>query len=68
MKFSIAQQIEEVAREIKLRDDVYARQVRQGAMRQSIADFHLGRMQAALATLQWVRDNEAAIKAAVKKP
>lgn len=66
MKFSLNQQIEEVEREVKLREDVYSRQVAQGKMRQSIADYHLGRMKAALATLQWIRDNEAAIRAAVK--
>lgn len=66
MKFSLNQQIEEIEREVRLRESVYPRQIAEGKMRQSIADYHLGRLKAALATLQWVRDHEAAIRAAVK--
>ncbi len=65
MKFPLTHQIEEIEREIKLRENVYPGLVKKGSMRQSIADFHLGRMKAALATLQWVRDHEAEIKAAL---
>ena len=63
MAFSIIQQIEEVEREIKLRRDVYPRMVLSGKMRQSIADYHMQRMEAVLRTLEWLRDNEAKIKA-----
>ena len=51
MSFSLHQQIEEVEREIKLRKEVYPRLVINAKMRQSIADFHLARMEAVLATL-----------------
>lgn len=66
MKFSLAQQIEEVEREIKYRQHVYPGLIAKGSMRQSIADYHLGRMKAALATLVWMREHEAEIKATVK--
>ncbi len=62
MKFSISQQIEEVEREIALRRDVYARSVAAGRMRQSVADYHLGRMQAALDTLRWVQKHSAELR------
>lgn len=52
MIFSLNQQIEEVEREIKLREGVYPRQVASGKMRQSVADYHLDRMRGVLATLQ----------------
>ena len=61
-KFSIDQQIEEVERELALRAKVYPRQVSSGTMRQSIADFHVARMQAVLTTLRWLRDHETEIK------
>ena len=64
-KVSISQQIEELEREIGLRVGVYERQVTAGKMRRSVADFHMARIRAAKATLEWLRDNEAAIKAAV---
>lgn len=62
-KISIDQQIEEVEREIKLREGVYPRQVTSGKMRQSVADFHIERMTAVLRTLQWLRENEEKIRA-----
>lgn len=66
-KVSLDQQIEEVRREIKYRGEVYPRLVTQGKMRQSIADFHVFRMEAVEATLMWLRDNEPRIRAALKK-
>ena len=62
---SLSQQIEEVEREIALRKNVYPRMVSSGKMRQSIADYHLARIEAVLATLLWLQTNEAAIKAKV---
>lgn len=59
---SLAQQIEEVEREIALRKRVYPHQVSSGKMRQSVADYHLGRMQAVYRTLLWLQENEEAIK------
>ncbi len=49
---SLAQQIEEVERELGLRKGVYARAVASGKMRQSVADYHMQRLRAVLETLQ----------------
>lgn len=49
---TLNQQIEEVEREIALRNRVYPWQVRSGKMRQSVADFHMSRMRAVLDTLR----------------
>ena len=62
MTISLRQQIEEVAREIALRENVYPRQVASGRMRQSIADFHMERIRAVKQTLGWLAENEARIK------
>ena len=51
MAFSLSQQLEEVERELELRKGVYARQVLSGKMRQSVADYHMSRMQAVRDTL-----------------
>jgi hypothetical protein len=56
-EFSIHQQIEEIDREIALRKHVYARQITKGDMRQSFADYHMGRIEAAKKSLEWLRDN-----------
>ena len=66
-KFSISQQIEEIEREITLRERVYPNQVRTGAMRQSVADYHMNRIKAAKASLEWLRANETAVRAFVSK-
>jgi hypothetical protein len=50
--FSLAQQIEEVERELRLRRGVYEHQVMTGKMRKSVADYHMGRMQAVRETLK----------------
>lgn len=65
MKHSITAQIEEVDRELRLRAQVYPRLIRKGDMRQSVADMHVDRMQAVLATLRWLQENEAKVKAAI---
>jgi hypothetical protein len=62
MKFSLAHQIEEVEREIALRKSVYAALVASGKMRQSIAEFHLQRLEAVRDTLLWLQRNEVRIK------
>lgn len=51
MVFSIAQQIEEVERELALRRGVYPRMVLTHKMRQSVADFHMTRLEAVRDTL-----------------
>jgi hypothetical protein len=48
---SLREQIEEVERELALRKRVYAGQVYTGKMRQSVADYHMNRMQAVRDTL-----------------
>jgi hypothetical protein len=68
MRISITAQIEEVEREIALRERVYPRQVLSGKMRQSVADMHMDRMKQIAATLQWLRDNEDAVRAAITPP
>jgi hypothetical protein len=62
MPVSLAQQIEEVERELKLREGVYARRVQSRAMRAGEAEFHIKRMRAVLATLTWLQEREALIK------
>lgn len=51
---SLSQQIEEVERELALRANVYPRQVSSGKMRQSVADYHVKRLEAVLATLKHI--------------
>jgi hypothetical protein len=57
----IAQQLEEVQREIALREREYPRQVASGEMRQSVAVYRMECMRAVLRALEWLRDNQAAI-------
>lgn len=64
-EFSIRDQILEVEREIGQRESVYARLVAARKMRKAEAEFFMGRMKAVLKTLEWLRDNETAIKAKV---
>lgn len=58
-EFSLAMQLEEVERELTLRKRVYSHQVASGKMRQSVADYHMGRMQAVAATLRRLMEVEA---------
>ena len=62
MKISISQQIDEVDRELKMRADVYPRQVSSGKLRPSIADYQIKRLEAVKATLEWLRDNETDVR------
>ena len=59
MTFSIEAQIAEVEREIKMRIDVYARQIAAGKMRRSIAEYHTNCMRAVLATLEKAKKHES---------
>jgi hypothetical protein len=52
MTFSLQQQIEEVQRELALRERVYPGLVRKRQMRQPEADYHMARMRAVLETLR----------------
>lgn len=56
VRYSIAQQIEEVTQEIGTRRSVYFNQVRLRRMRPYDAEFHQARMLAVLRTLTWLRD------------
>jgi hypothetical protein len=59
--FSLAEQIREVDRELKLRKRNYPR----GQMPQPIAQFHMDRMRSVRGTLQWLIANETAFRAFV---
>lgn len=61
-KVSLAQQIEEVEHELRMRDQVYPKLVLRKQKSQSAADMNMMRMRAVLETLQWLRANEAKIK------
>ena len=52
MRFSLTQQLEEVLREISLRERVYPRMVENKQVKQDTADFHLARMRAVADTLR----------------
>ena len=67
MTFTIYQQIEEFEREIALRKNVYPNLVAKGNMRQSVADYHMARIEAALKSLEWLRDNRDGIVKAMKE-
>jgi hypothetical protein len=65
MKVSLIGQIAEVDREISLRERVYPEQIRRGKMRQAEAEMLIGRMRAVRASLAFLQDNEADIRAMV---
>ncbi|WP_422371314.1 hypothetical protein [Hoeflea sp.] len=65
MKVSLIGQIAEVDREIALRERVYPEQIRRGKMRQAEAEMLIGRMRAVRASLSFLQDNEADIRAMV---
>jgi hypothetical protein len=52
LKFNLPQQLEEVMREIALREKVYPRMVSGGQMKESVAQYHLARMRAVADTLR----------------
>lgn len=52
MKFSLPQQLEEVMREIALRERVYPSMVTKGQMKPATAEYHLARMRAVADTLR----------------
>ncbi len=65
IKVSITGQIAEVRREIEMRHKVYGERVRKRTMRESEMHLAIGTMEAVLRTLEFCRDNEAAIRAFV---
>jgi len=64
--YSIGQQIEEVEREIAMREDVYKR--RYIGRDKSKGEFFMARMRAVLKTLQWLQDKELLIKQRIGGP
>jgi hypothetical protein len=62
---SLTAQIQEVEYELGMRKNVYPRLVRSQKLRQSEADYHTQRLEEVLATLQWLQQHEAVVKAAV---
>ena len=56
MKFSLDQQIEEVEREINMRESVYPGWIARGKIRRSAAEYHMDRMRAVLETLKGLKD------------
>lgn len=58
----IAPQIDEVTREVSLRQALHPSKIKSGQISQLISDMQISRMEAALRTLRFVRDNEAAIR------
>ncbi len=63
--FSLSQQIEEIERELVLRKRVYPGLIHKGTMTQSIANYHMGRIEGAKASLEWLRANETDVRAFV---
>lgn len=62
-KVSLQSQIAEVERELQMREQVYPNLVRTRKMSQERADLYVQHLAAALATLQWLRDNETDVRA-----
>lgn len=62
MKISLDQQIAEIDRELRMRDEVYPGLVARRKLRQAEADLHVARLRAVRDTLAWVRENEDTIK------
>lgn len=65
-RISIDQQIEELETELKIRADVFPRLVRTHKMRQSVADFRNERLNAAITSLKWLKENRPIIVEWVK--
>ena len=57
-RISLAQQIEEVQRELDARATVYPRLYAKGTLRTSVGQYQVQRMQAVLETLLWLKKNE----------
>lgn len=64
-RFSLQAQIGEFEYELSMRARVYPRLIASRRLGQSEADYHNDRLKAALATLRWLAENEAAIRQAL---
>jgi hypothetical protein len=65
-KVPLSEMIAEVEREIERRKDTYPRIAGPEGFKAEIA-LHIRRMEAVLATLQWLQENEDRIKAALTR-
>lgn len=63
MKVSLNRQVQCVEREIAMRNRVYPRAIASGKMKPSHASLEIGDMEAVLATLKWLAENELMIRA-----
>ena len=66
IKISLAQQLQEAEREFAISKSVYPSLVARKKMKESEMKFRLAAKGAIIGTLRWLRDNEAAVRAAVK--
>ena len=66
MKISLNQQIEEVEYELSQRASIYPRLNEREPRRRSERELHVNRMKAVKQTLEWLRENEARIRAAAE--
>jgi hypothetical protein len=71
-KVNIAQQVNELRRERALRVGVYSKMVRSGGLKEKVAAYQMGALDAAIATLEYMSNNReviiAAVNAAKAKP
>src|SRR5690606_16691359 len=58
-------QIAAAEREVALRRNVYPHRIATGKMTQAEADRHIAEMEAIVATLRWLRANEAVVRGAI---
>lgn len=65
-RIPIGQQINEVRREIAMRNAVYPGLVARGKMSKADQTLAMDRMAAVLTTLEWLAENESAIRAWIK--
>ena len=63
VRVSLGQQIEEVERELKARESVYARMYAKGTLQRSHGEFYVKRMEAVLRSLKWFKECEAELRA-----
>jgi hypothetical protein len=66
--FSLAQQIDEIERELEERRKALPRLVGGRRVRESVAQFQIERLEAVLTTLKWLQAHDQAIKASVARP
>jgi lipid II:glycine glycyltransferase (peptidoglycan interpeptide bridge formation enzyme) len=63
---SLNQQIDEIDREIKMRERVYPHMASSGKERQSVLDYQMARIKAVKATLELFQEYEPEVRAALE--